>query len=108
MHPCSVDDIKHALSTFSPTELNALRQRPGFNALYDIDCGGDPYGAFSMIHTEGLHALEDGIMEYALEILFDKLNINRNINWTVWSNALCTKPANMVINHSHALFGPMV
>jgi hypothetical protein len=28
---------------------------PGFNALYDIDCGGDPYGVFRMIHTEGLH-----------------------------------------------------
>jgi hypothetical protein len=45
--------------------------------LYDIDCGGDPYGVFSMIHTESLHALEIGSMEYSLEILFDKLNMKQ-------------------------------
>jgi hypothetical protein len=72
-----VDDIKHALNTKSPMDLNALRQRPGFNALYDIDCGGDPYGVFSMIHTEVLHALEVGIVEYALEILLSKLNMKQ-------------------------------
>jgi hypothetical protein len=81
-----IDDMKHALNTLSPTELNALCQRPGFNELYDIDCGGDPYGVFSMIHTEGLHALEVGIMDYLLEILFDKLSLKQNINWTAWSN----------------------
>jgi hypothetical protein len=69
-----VADIVHALNTLSHKELNAIRQRPGFNSLYSIDCGGDPYGVFSMIHTEGLHALEVGIMDYSLKILLDLLS----------------------------------
>jgi Plavaka transposase len=72
-----VADIKNALISLSPLELNAMRQRPGFNSLYDVDCGGDPYGVFSMIHTEGLHSLEIGIMEYSLEILFNKMNMKQ-------------------------------
>jgi hypothetical protein len=69
-----VADIVHALNTLSTTELNAIRQCPGFNCLYSIDCGGDSYGVFSMIHTEGLHALEVGIMDYSLKILLDLLS----------------------------------
>jgi hypothetical protein len=72
-----VADIKHALNTISLQELNAMRQCPGFNALYDVDCGGDPYGVFSMIHMEGLHSLEIGIMEYSLESLFNKMNMKQ-------------------------------
>jgi hypothetical protein len=44
--------------------LNNLCQRITFNAFYDIDCGKDPYRIFSMVHTEGLHALEIGVMKY--------------------------------------------
>ena len=55
------------------TELDALAQRPGYNALYDMDCGDDPYGVFSMVHMEGLHALEAGLIPYMLEILMDDI-----------------------------------
>ena len=53
--------------------LRQLSQRPFYNSLYNIDCGGDPYGVFSMIHTEGLHAIEVGLIPYMLEILLDAI-----------------------------------
>jgi hypothetical protein len=68
-----VADIRSFAERGSPVELAALAQRPGFNSLYTIDNGNDPYGVFSMIHTEGLHALEVGVMKYMMELLFDKL-----------------------------------
>ena len=72
-----VADVQ-ALSANGDTEaLKKLHQRPGFNSLYTIDCGGDPYGVFSMIHTEGLHALEVGLIPYMLEILFQELPNNK-------------------------------
>jgi hypothetical protein len=49
--------------------LEKLCQRPTFNASYDVGCGKDPFGIFSMVHTEGLHALESGVMKYMVEIL---------------------------------------
>jgi hypothetical protein len=53
-------------------DLNLIANRSGFNACYKIDCGGDLYGIFSMVHTNSLHAIEVGLVEYMLEILFDK------------------------------------
>jgi hypothetical protein len=53
--------------------LKNLCQRPTFNAFYDIACGKDPYGIFGMVHTEGLHALEIGVMKYMVEILMKEL-----------------------------------
>jgi hypothetical protein len=53
--------------------LKRICQQPTFNAFYDIDCGKDPYGIFSMVHTEGLHALETGVMKYMVEILMKEL-----------------------------------
>jgi hypothetical protein len=69
----SVADVEHLVATSTVAELNQFRQHPGFNSLYKIDCGGDPYGVFSMIRTEGLHALEVGLISYSLEILFEDL-----------------------------------
>ena len=69
-----VADVQHLVANASTDELAALHQRPGFNSLYSIDCGGDPYGVFSMIHTEGLHALEVGLIPYMLEILIKELS----------------------------------
>ncbi len=66
-------DMKALVSAGARADLFELRQRPGYNALYDIDCGNDPYGVFSMIHTEGLHALEAGLIEYMLEILMQEI-----------------------------------
>ena len=68
-----VADIQHLVANADNDELKAMAQRPGFNALYTIDCGNDPYGVFSMIHTEGLHALEVGLIPYMLEILFNDI-----------------------------------
>ena len=54
-------------------ELDALAHWPGYIALYDMDCGDDLYSVFSMVHTEGLHALEVGLIPYMLEILMDNI-----------------------------------
>jgi hypothetical protein len=69
----TVADIQHLVANASLEELKDLYQRPGFNALYTIDCGNDPYGVFSMVHTEGLHAIEVGLIPYMLDILFQEL-----------------------------------
>jgi hypothetical protein len=69
-----VADVQNLISTGTPEALADLAQRPGFNSLYTIDCGGDPYGVFSMIHTEGLHAIEVGLIPYMLEILLKELS----------------------------------
>jgi Plavaka transposase len=68
-----VADVQHLVHTGTTAQLNTFRQYGGFNSLYNIDCGGDPYGVFSMIHTEGLHALEVGLIPYMLEILMEEL-----------------------------------
>ena len=52
-------------------ELKAMQQRPTYLVFFDIDCGNDPYGVFSMIHTESLHALEQGLFKYMLEMFCD-------------------------------------
>jgi hypothetical protein len=54
--------------------MDAMAQHPGFNAFYNVDCGGDPYGIFSMIHTEGLHAIEVRLVKYMIEILIEELS----------------------------------
>jgi hypothetical protein len=69
-----VANIQHIVATATKEELNEVQQRPGFISLYQIDCGGDPYRFFSMVHTEGLHAVEIGRVPYMLEILFDELS----------------------------------
>ena len=68
-----VAHIQNLVDTNNHAELRRLAQRPFANPLFDIDCGNDPYGVFSMIHTEGLHALEIGLMPYMLEILFSSM-----------------------------------
>lgn len=65
-----VADIRRIVALQDEAELKRLAQRPFYNSLYNIDCGNDPYGVFSMIHTEGLHAIEVGLIPYMLEILF--------------------------------------
>jgi hypothetical protein len=51
-----------------------LHQCPGYNLLYTIDCGGDPYGVFSMVHTKGLHAFEVGLIPYMLDFFFKEFS----------------------------------
>ena len=72
-----VADIQQLVVTAGPDELKQKAQRPGYNALYTIDCGNDPFGVFSMIHTEGLHALEVGLIPYMLQILYEDIPNSR-------------------------------
>ena len=72
-------DMKALVDSQDRAALKSLSQRPGFNALYTIDCGNDPYGVFSMIHTEGLHALEVGLIPYMLEILMTELKPKHHV-----------------------------
>ena len=75
-----VQDIKNLIAGEKYEELHSLAQRPTFNALYDMDCGNDPYGVFSMIHTEGLHAIEIGLIPYMIEILLKEISPQKNIS----------------------------
>ena len=68
-----VADVCALIDDQNEVALRQLSQRPFYNSLYNIDCGGDPYGVFSMIHTEGLHAIEVGLIPYMLEILLDAI-----------------------------------
>ena len=68
-----VAHIRALVDTQNIDALKLLAQRPTYNCFYDIDNGKDPYGIFSMVHTEGLHALEVGVMKYMVEILMTEL-----------------------------------
>lgn len=68
-----VAEIQELVASQNLVEMHRLAQRPFFNSLYTIDCGNDPYGVFSMVHTEGLHALESGLIPYMLDVLLTEL-----------------------------------
>ena len=68
-----LSQVTQLLSDNDLEGLKLLQQRPVLNSLFDIDCGNDPYGVFSMVHTEGLHALEMGLIPYMLEILLSEM-----------------------------------
>jgi hypothetical protein len=65
----SVADVLEVVAGQDRAELRQLAQRPFFNSLYHIDCGNDPYGVFSMVHTAALHCIKMGLMEYMMTIL---------------------------------------
>jgi hypothetical protein len=69
-----VQIMKQLVTNGTKAELDAMAQHPGLNAFYNIDCGGDPYGIFSMVHTKGLHAIEVGLVKYMIEILLEELS----------------------------------
>ena len=69
----TVAEVKALLLDDDLEGLKQLQQRPFLNSLIDIDCGNDPFGVFSMVHTEGLHALEMGLIPYMLEILLAEI-----------------------------------
>jgi hypothetical protein len=68
-----LEDVRNLVADQNLDALRQLAQRPTFNAFYDIDCGDDPYGVFSMIMTEALHALEQGLMPYMMKQLMQQL-----------------------------------
>ena len=61
-------------------ELQSLQQRYVFNTFHLLDMGDDKHGIYGKCHTEALHAIEEGIIKYLLEILVD----------TVLTEADCT------------------
>jgi hypothetical protein len=58
---------------FDRAAMCQMVQWPYFNSLYDSDCADDPYDVFSMVYTEGLHAIEVGLVLYMLQIFMDGL-----------------------------------
>jgi hypothetical protein len=82
-HFCKRIKVATIKNLYLRQDLEALKnlcQRHTYNTFYDIDCGKDPYGIFSMVHTEGLHALEVGIMKYMMEVLMSELPKTQHAN----------------------------
>jgi hypothetical protein len=104
-----VADVVQCLATLASAKFHELCQHPGFNSLYDIDCGGNPYGVFSMIHTEGLHALDVGIIDYCLQILYDMLTPTQK-SWLdcLVKHLVAYSPGKMATIHFHSYYGQMV
>ena len=53
-------------------ELKALNQRVVWNSFYSIDMGDDIHGIYGKCHTEAMHAIQEGIIKYILEIFISK------------------------------------
>jgi hypothetical protein len=53
--------------------LDEMCQRPTELVFFNIDCGNDPHGVFSMIMTEPLHSLESGLFPYIMEVLLKSI-----------------------------------
>ena len=73
---CKRIQVNHVVDLINQNDTLALRdmcQRRTTNAFYDIDCGDDKYGIFSMVHTEALHALEQGLFVYVIQVLMDEI-----------------------------------
>ena len=73
---CERIRVNHVIDLINRQDTAALRamcQRGTPNAFYDIDCGDDPYVIFSMIHTEALHALEQGLFVYVIQVLMAQI-----------------------------------
>ena len=87
-----VKDVKRLVDNKMLKELHEMAQRPGKNCLYDIDCGNCPYGIFSMVHSEGLHALEIGCMPYMWEILIDDIPSKYHAELDALVQRLCLDP----------------
>jgi hypothetical protein len=63
-------DVQSMISNGEISELHQMGQRSTDLVFFHIDCGNDPYGIFSMVMTEPLHALEAGLFPYIMEVLF--------------------------------------
>ena len=67
----TIQDLVHDNETDKLHEMNQYNVQ---NAWFDIDFGGCEYGIFSAAcPIEGLHALENGLILYCLQVLFTKI-----------------------------------
>ena len=71
-------DVKALVRRNDVRALHAMCQRPTDLVFFKVDFGNDPYGCFSMVMTEPLHALEAGILPYVLEILLSEIPEKEN------------------------------
>ena len=67
------ETVKRLAQEGNHDALGAMCQRPTHLAFFDLDCGNDPFGIFSMVMTEGLHAVESGIVACLLQVLCQQL-----------------------------------
>ena len=51
--------------------LDEINQRYVVNSLDIVDMGADKHGVYGKCNTEMMHSLQEGIMKYLLEILFE-------------------------------------
>ena len=67
---------------YNETEkLKEMNQYNVQNAWFDVDFGGCKYGIFSAVcPVEGLHALENGLILYCLDILFSKIGSSTKLD----------------------------
>ena len=102
--------MKATIEQQDADELKALCQRPNQLAFFDIDFGNDPYGVFSAVMTEGLHAIEKGLIEHMLKELFEhKLNTTaKKGNWIYLLDSCASCLVRMVYKGSLACVGKMV
>ena len=71
-------DVKTLVCRKDVRSLCAMCQRPNNLVLFKVDFGNDPYGCFSMVMTEPLHALEAGISPHVLKILLSEIPEKEN------------------------------
>ena len=53
-------------------KLKAMNQRLVWNCFYSIDMGDDVHGIYGKCHTEAMHAIQEGIIKYILDIFMNK------------------------------------
>jgi hypothetical protein len=71
-------DVQQLVRNNDIAALHAMRQRPTNLAFFDVDCGNDPYGIFSMVMTEPLHSLESGLFPYIMDVLLHHIRGDTN------------------------------
>ena len=70
-HRYEQKEIRELYNNEEKEKLHDIQQRYVFNTFYLIDMGDDKHGIYGKCHTELLHALEEGIIKYLLEILVE-------------------------------------
>ena len=70
-HRYTKDEILTLFENEDREGLAEINQRYVVNSYNVIDMGDDPHGIHGKCHTEMMHAVQEGIVKYLLEILMD-------------------------------------